>query len=133
LRSFGERLGLVPASPTTEPESLEHHPVDLNFASTNTVDHQNPLVAKDPGEPNTPWCDDPKIHVDVREEIERWEPQLRAMGWSEERIWRPFWPHSAEHPRGLASILGPGDRIRFCDPDFIWLIKRDGTEGKIPR
>jgi hypothetical protein len=71
--------------------------------------------------------DDPQIPVQVHEEILRWEPQLRIMGWSQERIWRQtFWPHTAEHPRGLASVLEPGDQIRFVDRDWVHIHKRDG-------
>jgi hypothetical protein len=125
LRSFGERVGLVPASPTAEPEDpLERHDVDLDF----------PSVAKVPSEPITSWRDRPKIHVDLREELERWEPQLRALGWSVDRIWRrSFWPHSTDHPRGLASILDVGDRILFADEAHVWLMRRDGTQQKLPR
>jgi hypothetical protein len=62
------------------------------------------------------WRDDPQLNEQVRFEIERWWPQMRLMNWSEERIWRrTFWPHIAEHPRGLASVLEPGDQIRFVD------------------
>jgi hypothetical protein len=86
-----------------------------------------PRVEEAP-EPIVDWRDDPQIPVQVHEEILRWEPQLRIMGWIQERIWRrTFWPHTAEHPRGLASVLEPGDQIRFVDCDWVHIHKRDGS------
>ena len=49
------------------------------------------------------------------------------MGWSYERFWNPlFWPHTAEHPRGLASGLSPGDDLGEVTRDFIAIRKVDG-------
>ena len=72
-----------------------------------------------------------QIDIQVREELGRWWPQLRVMGWSEERIWSAeFWPHMPEHPRGLAGVLQPGDRILFADADVVHIVTRNGSTLK---
>ena len=55
---------------------------------------------------------DPEIEA----ELTRIWPLAEALGWSYERIWNVhFWPNTAEHPRGLASILQPGDDLQLGD------------------
>ncbi len=67
----------------------------------------------------TSWRSDPRIPEQLRDELLRWEPQLKAMGWSEERIWRrSFWPHSAEHPMTVAKPRTP------------WCIAKSGEPSK---
>ena len=90
-----------------------------------------PIPKPQPAPPAIAWRDDPLIPEQVRFEIERWEPLLKAHGWGEERIWRrPFWPHSAEHPRGLPSIIDAGDRIEHVDEQYIWIYRASGMQQK---
>jgi hypothetical protein len=59
----------------------------------------------------------------VQSELERIWPDAEHLGWSYERIWNPdFWPHSPERPRGLASILQPGDVVADVAEDSITII-----------
>src|SRR5690242_18462175 len=49
------------------------------------------------------WCERHRIDTIIGAAILEIEQQALALGWSYERLWNPhFWPHSAEHPRGLA-------------------------------
>jgi hypothetical protein len=103
---------------------------EVNGAAAVAVEPANepePAEAADPR-------NDPRIDPTIRCEIERWEPQLIALGWALERIWNSeFWPHTAEQPRGLASVLQRGDRIRFADNHHAHIIKCDGSQQRFPK
>ena len=59
----------------------------------------------------------------VAAEITRVEEEARTLGWTYERLWNlVFWPHSAAHPRGLASVRDPVDRIVEGGREFILII-----------
>jgi hypothetical protein len=113
--------------------------IDLFAAGARDADvaeqlRDNLPLAEPPSVSSMAWRDDPQIPVQVHEEILRSDPQLRIMGWSQERIWRrTFWPHIADHPRGLASVLEPGDQIRFVDRDWVHTHKHDGSYQRFPR
>jgi hypothetical protein len=63
------------------------------------------------------------INHEVRVELERIWPDARRLGWCRERIWNPsFWPHSIAEPRGLASILQPGDVITEVSETWITIL-----------
>jgi hypothetical protein len=54
----------------------------------------------------------PSIDPAVEAEIARIWPEAQRLGWPRERIWNPdYWPHTVERPRGLASVLEPGNTI----------------------
>lgn len=66
----------------------------------------------------------------VQSELERIWPDAKRLDWRYERIWNPnFWPHSSEHPRGLASILQPGDIVADVTEDSIRII----AQGRHPQ
>jgi hypothetical protein len=91
-------------------------------------------LIEQPNDDDLGWRDDPDIPLSLRDELLRWESELRVLGWSDERIWRrKYWPHSREHPRGLSSILHPSDRIVFADHDYVSVQDRNGSTVRIPR
>jgi hypothetical protein len=74
------------------------------------------LVDRDP-------IPDPRISPQVAAEIRRIETVAYRLGWRRERLWnRDFWPHTRTDPRGLASVLSPGDRIIEVNEQCIQLV-----------
>jgi len=68
---------------------------------------------------------DLRIPPEVADEIRRIETEAYRLGWRPERLWnRDFWPHTRDRPRGLASVLGPGDRITEIDSEHISIERR---------
>jgi hypothetical protein len=64
-----------------------------------------------------------RVAPEVAAEIRCIEAEAYRLGWTVERLWnRDFWPHAKAHPRGLASVLGPGDRIVEVNAEFIRLV-----------
>ena len=62
---------------------------------------------------------DPRIPPEVAAEIRRIEADAYCFGWTRERLWnREFWPHTRTHPRGLASVLNPGDLVIELNEEF---------------
>lgn len=65
-------------------------------------------------------CDlspDPDIPPEVAAEIRRIEADAYRLGWLRDRPWnRHFWPNTCRHPRGLASIIDPGDYLADVTP-----------------
>jgi hypothetical protein len=63
---------------------------------------------------------DQRIPREIATEIRRIEADAYRLGWTRERLWnRDFWPHTRSNPRGLASVLSPGDRIVEVTEQFI--------------
>jgi hypothetical protein len=80
------------------------------------------------------WCQDNRIDVTVGATILEVEEQALALGWNCERLWNScFWPHSVENPRGLASLLSPGDELSGVTGDFIVISKADGQQQRFMR
>ena len=81
--------------------------------------------------------DDPRndsgLDAGIRDQLEVWQPRLMEVGWTAQRLWGRFRPHSDGKSLGLASILQPGDRIVCADDQWIHFIKRDGTSAKFPK
>lgn len=81
----------------------------------------------------THWCEQHHIDTTIGAAILEIEHKALAAGWTYERLWNPnFWPHSAEHPRGLASVLSPGDALEVTR-EFIVIHKRDGQDQRFMR
>lgn len=80
------------------------------------------------------WRPPVAIPPETVAEIARIEPEALRLGWRPERLWRfEFWPHSAEYPRGLASVMTAGDRIAEVTSDCIVIVPTgffDGTDGR---
>jgi hypothetical protein len=77
---------------------------------------------------------DSSLDAGIRDQLKVWGPRLIEIGWPPGRIWNgDFRPHSDGKPRGLASILQPGDRLVSADDQWIYFIKRDGTSAKFSR
>src|SRR5215813_6253062 len=69
------------------------------------------------------WCEANRIDADIAAELLRIEDDALRLGWPYERLWNPrFWPHDAGHPRGLASVLYPGDTIAEAGPAYITIV-----------
>jgi hypothetical protein len=65
------------------------------------------------------------VPPEVIAEITRIESEAHRLGWSHERLWNSdFWPHTPARPRGLASILSPGDRIAAVNRDFLQILQQ---------
>jgi hypothetical protein len=80
------------------------------------------------------WCKEDRIDATIGAAILEIEPLALALGWTYERLWNPhFWPHSAEHPRGLASVMSPGDELAEVTRDFIVIHETDGQCQRFPR
>jgi hypothetical protein len=70
-----------------------------------------------------------KIPGEVWQEIARIESEALRLGWRRERLWNAsFWPNSTAQPRGLASVLDPGDRIAEVTSEFA-LIEKSNSRG----
>jgi hypothetical protein len=97
----------------------------------------------------TRWCEEHRIDAVIGAAILKEEHRIDAvigaailkiecealtLGWTYERLWNPdFWPHSVEHPRGLASVLSPGDELGEITLDFIVIRKADGQQQRFMR
>ncbi len=80
-------------------------------ARSNLVDYRDPIP-------------EPRIPPEVADEIRRVEIEAYRLGWSRERLWnREFWPHTRAHPRGLPSVLSPGDRIIEVNEQLILFVR----------
>jgi hypothetical protein len=44
-----------------------------------------------------------------------------------------FRPHSIEHPRGLASVLQPGDKIAEVTPSYITILAQGRHLLRFPK
>jgi hypothetical protein len=68
---------------------------------------------------------DQRIPPEVVAEIRRIEAEASRLGWSHERLWNAdFWPHTKARPRGLASILNPGDYVAEVSTDFLLIVQQ---------
>lgn len=66
-------------------------------------------------------------------EISRIEALALSLGWRRDRLWSgEFWP-SSEQPRGLPSILEPGDRLVEVESAFMTIEKHDGKRLRFRR
>jgi hypothetical protein len=74
---------------------------------------------------------DPSLDAGIRDQLQTWEPRLLELGWPARRLWGQFWPNLPERPRGLASVLQPGDRLVSADDKWIHFIRRNGTSGRL--
>ena len=76
-----------------------------------------------PAEPSgdvAPDSRNPIIGSSVRAKLEAIEVEARAKGWPAELLWNSnFW----DRPRGLASLLDPGDEIGSVTADYIEILK----------
>ena len=80
------------------------------------------------------WCELHHIDVSVGAAILDIEDQALTLGWSSDRLWNPrFWPHSGEHPRGLASMLQPRDTIADVTQDNIVILAQGRHLLRFPR
>jgi hypothetical protein len=84
-----------------------------------------------PPEPFAPTPREP-IEPAVRREIERIEVPALALGWRRERLWNfAFWPHRGGEPRGLASVMDPGDHVTEVTADFMLIEKSDSRRDRL--
>lgn len=80
------------------------------------------------------WCTAHHIDVAIGAAILDIEDDALALGWPHERLWNPaFWPHSADHPRGLAAVLQPGDTIAEVSPDYITILAQGRHLLRFPK
>jgi len=83
---------------------------------------------------NRPAPEKSKLNGNGRDiaHLRRQPSQQKSLAWRKKRalwagptkrLWNlVFWPHSAAHPRGLASVMEPGDRIVEGGREFILII-----------
>jgi DNA adenine methylase len=70
----------------------------------------------------------------VEAKLTRIWPEAERLGWSHERIWNVhFWPNIAKHPRGLATVLQPGDSITEVTEACIIILARGGHLLRFPQ
>jgi hypothetical protein len=75
-----------------------------------------------------------QMHPAVVAEIKRIEPEALRLGWLPERLWnRAFWPHTAEHPRGLASVMKSDYQVLEVSPDSICILRCRHAVLRFPR
>jgi hypothetical protein len=80
------------------------------------------------------WCELHHIDISVGAAILEIEDQALTLGWSWDRLWNPrFWPHSGEQPRGLASMLQPGDTITDVTQDNVVIFAQGRHLLRFPR
>lgn len=84
-----------------------------------------------PPEPLEPTSREP-VEPGVRSEIERIEVGALALGWPRERLWNlAFWPHRGGEPRGLASVMDPGDHVTEVTADFMLIEKSNSSRDRL--
>jgi hypothetical protein len=105
-----ELLSRPKPKPQPEPDPEPLPPAAVNNPPIKEPDSQLPEAPVS----YQPAPEAPAIPEAVTQEIRRWEPQLRAMGWSQGQVW------------GLASILKVGDQIMFATFDSVSVNFRDG-------
>jgi hypothetical protein len=82
----------------------------------------------------TRWCEDHHLDAAIGAAILEIERKALSLGWEYERLWNPdFWPHNTERPRGLASVLSPGDELVEVTRDFIVINKTDDRRQRFMR
>jgi hypothetical protein len=134
LSVHAEKLRVVPASHLTEEDrtAIRHNrdhllrlielgsPVRAPLKQkSQTEDHESTSATKDRFEGVNP-----RVAAEVAAEIRRIEADAYRLGWSRERLWNAdFWPHTRTDPRGLASVLSPGDRITEVNEQFILFVR----------
>ncbi len=90
-------------------------PLDISDATENEVDR---LAAGDG------WRPAAQIDPAIVSKIKRVEAEALRLGWNPARLWNfSFWPHTAKNPRGLASVMDPGDRVVEVTADCITIEK----------
>jgi hypothetical protein len=72
-----------------------------------------------------PAASHPLLNPQVRDEIARVAADAKAKGWSDGALWNM--ERVGDEPRGLASLMNPGDKILDVRPDFISVQKRLGV------
>jgi hypothetical protein len=79
------------------------------------------------------WSETHSVDISIVGEILKIERQALALGWRYERLWTPkFWPHRDARPRGLASVLGIGDKLGVVTAEWIEIRVGDGR-GTVQR
>jgi len=82
----------------------------------------------------TTIADTKGIDSGVRAELERTWLEAEPLGWSWLRIWNPnYWPHTRAYPRGLVTVLYPGDRVVEVRADYLVIEQPDGRRQPFPR
>jgi hypothetical protein len=99
------------AAPTVALSNCEAATIDIEGKLTNCRQRNEVASVNEDTPPQAgEWL--AQIDHQVRAQLERIWPDAKCFGWSYERIWNPsFWPHGPAEPRGLASILQPGDVV----------------------
>jgi hypothetical protein len=101
--------------------------------STRTTRETGVTSLGDPAPPETSDIHDRRLDPSIESEIKLIEWEALRLGWTRDRLWNSrFWPHSFDHPRGLASILEAGDRIVEVTSDYIAIRRGDGR-GTVQR
>lgn len=78
------------------------------------------------------WQPPKQIPPEVASEIRRIEVQALRLGWSSERLWNyRFWPDRGVEPRGLASMMDPGDHVIEVTADFMLIDKSDSRRDRL--
>jgi len=78
------------------------------------------------------WKPPAEIPAMLAAEIARIESNALRLGWSPERLWNyRFLPHRAGEPRGLASVMDPGDHVIEVTADFMLIDKSDSRRDRL--
>jgi hypothetical protein len=134
LEARGDRSIAVRPGSAAPPELLEairrHKAELLKLLATVSLqdreEDETDRVARADG-----WDPPAEIPAAIASEIRRIESQALVLGWHRERLWNHrFWPHRAGKPRGLASVLDPGDRIIEVTADFILIEKSNSLRDR---
>jgi len=80
------------------------------------------------------FCEQHHIDIAVGSQICLIEDEALSLGWTLQRLWNSrFWPHTAKNPRGLASVLQPGDSIGDISRDLIVILAQGRHITRFPR
>jgi TubC N-terminal docking domain len=78
------------------------------------------------------WSPSAEIPTAIASQIKRIESQAFALGWRSERLWNfQFWPDRGGQPRGLASVMDPGDRVVEITREFVLIEKSNSRRDRL--
>ncbi|MFZ0680771.1 hypothetical protein [Candidatus Binatus sp.] len=128
----GEKLTVEPASRLTDADRAAIRAAKTELlkllAAVGIQDRRQDEI--DPIARPDGWSPPPTIPAAIALEIKGIESQALALGWPRERLWSfAFWPHRGGEPRGLASVMDPGDDVIEVTADFM-LIEKSNSRGE---